>query len=115
MGLFDWFGRGKKRAITLEEGLAKWQADSSALLIDVRTREEFAEGHIPGAVCVPLDSIEREIFEAVPDPSATLYLYCRSGMRAMRARTVLRGLGYVNTENIGGIDAYRGEKARGKE
>jgi rhodanese-related sulfurtransferase len=68
-------------------------AASGARVVDVRTPEEFAEGHLPGAVNVPYDEIERRVSEVGPKDGPVL-LYCRSGRRSRIAAEALRELGY---------------------
>lgn len=76
---------------------------AGGVLIDVRSKAEFAAGHIEGALWLPLDRIQREIAAAVPDRDRTLILYCRSGARSGRARSAIARLGYHNALNGGGI------------
>ena len=119
MGLLDaLFGAGKRRSEredNLEKGLKAFRENEGGILADVRTKEEFAEGHLEGAVSLPLDELERIVFDKVDDPRRTLYLYCRTGNRAERAKAVLRGLGFADTVNIGGIEGYTGPLVRGGE
>lgn len=73
-------------------------------VIDVRTPEEFSQGHIPGAVNVPLDAIEAgKIPFIMADKNATYLLYCRSGRRSGIAAGTLSGKGWANVYNFGGI------------
>ena len=81
----------------------------NAALIDVRDEDEFAAGHIPGAVSIPLERID-ETAERYPDRDKPLFLYCRSGRRSGLAESRLREMGYANAVNIGGIIDYEGEK-----
>lgn len=72
----------------------------------MRTQEEFAAGHIPGAVLLPVDLIEaksEEVAKVLPDKDAEILVYCRSGKRAHRASQALADMGYTNIEHIGGI------------
>jgi len=87
---------------TLERGLAEWRATPSALLLDVRTREEYEGGHIAGSVNLPLSEIG-EIQRIAQDRKKPIFVYCRSGMRAMKAVSILRGMGYHGAVCIGGI------------
>jgi phage shock protein E len=73
------------------------------MLIDVRTNEEFKEGHYPGAVNVPLEDIFKGKLTSHKDEE--IKLYCRSGGRAGRAREALVTQGFINVTNIGGYSA----------
>lgn len=75
-----------------------------AVVVDVRTPEEFANQRLPGVVNIPLDTLESGIREQVPDKSRVVLLHCRSGRRSGIAETQLRELGYTNAFNIGGYE-----------
>ena len=101
----------------IRRGLEAYRAAPGAILVDVREAEEYAAGHIPGAVHVPLSAI-REIDLPADAP---LFLYCLRGTRSLRAAGILRRMGY-RAESIGGIASYPGpfesrspETAPGKE
>lgn len=81
------------------------QRDLQAPLLDVRTPDEFAEGHLAGAVNVDaLDSAFLEAVQALGLPaSGPVYLYCRSGARSGQATAALRSLGHDGAVNIGGF------------
>ena len=74
-------------------------------LIDVRSRGEFASGHIDGAFNLPLDQLAQEIPRAVPDKNTPLLIYCQSGMRSGQGCMLLKQLGYVQVSNGGGVSA----------
>lgn len=77
-------------------------------LIDVRTKEEFDEGHVPNSINIPLDQIE-SIVDIVPDTDSTLLLYCQSGRRTVTAAKALLDLGYKVIFDLGGILNYVGD------
>jgi len=77
--------------------------EADALLIDVRTPEEFSAGHLENAINVPLQSISN-ISSVASDKNTVLYLYCRSGRRVKMAISELRKLGYNNLHNLGGME-----------
>lgn len=91
-----------------ERGLERAAADGNGIILDVRTREEYAAGHIPGAVNIPLDELEYTEIEG----GKNYYVYCHSGARSGAACTLLAQDGY-SAENIGGIEGYRGRLERG--
>lgn len=73
-----------------------------ALLLDVRSPEEFAAGHLDGAVNIPVDALEARLDE-VGSKERAVVVYCRSGMRSRRARALLLERGWVKVENLGGM------------
>lgn len=91
------------KKITMEEAKAHLAADKSIVLLDVRGRDEFKEGHIEGAINIPLPLIFSEIEEEVPDKDTKIYLYCRSGVRTITAADVLLEMGYREVYDMGGI------------
>ena len=74
------------------------------VLLDVRSPEEYASGYLQGAQNIPHDRIGAEIAAVVPDKSAQVILYCRSGRRANTALETLRAMGYTNVSNYGGLE-----------
>lgn len=76
------------------------------MIIDVRTPEEYATGHIKGAVNIPVSDLdEGRLGElALAERDAVLQLYCRSGARAAYACAILQSAGFTNAVNIGGLE-----------
>ena len=88
--------------LTAEEAKHRMDENSDAIVLDVRTQEEFDQGHIPGAICLPNEFIAADM----PFPFAKdteLLLYCRSGHRSAEAAEKLRDLGFSNVFDFGGI------------
>lgn len=87
---------------------AKEMMDSQeVILLDVREQEEYDQGHIPGAVLLPVGSIDEDTAAAViPEKSATVLVYCRSGNRSKTAAAALAQLGYTNVYEFGGINTW---------
>lgn len=79
-------------------------AADDALWIDVRTAQEFSDGHVTQAVNIPYEEIAGQINAIAPDKDALIYVYCRSGRRSGIAKDTLDGLGYTQVINIGGLD-----------
>ena len=77
---------------------------TKAILLDVRSPEEYASGYLQGALNIPHDRIGTEIASVVPDKAAQVILYCRSGRRANTALETLRAMGYENVSNFGGLE-----------
>ena len=83
--------------------------DGTQIVVDVRTREEYDEGHIPGAICIPNESIGCDSPEALPDYDQIILIYCRSGNRSKQAAQKLASMGYTNIYEFGGINTWTGE------
>ena len=92
----------------IHAALKRYRAEPHALLIDVRAPREYREGHIPGAVCLPLTDIE-DAEDIAPDKQTPLYLYCLTGSRSRQAAITLQEMGYEQAYDIGGVSAYEGE------
>lgn len=103
MGLFDFL-----RIADINAGVAEYETTDGAVLLDVRTEEEYRKGHIEGSINLPLDRI-RFIENTVKDKSTPLYVHCYSGSRSGQAVAYLKQIGYANVKNIGGISSYRGK------
>lgn len=80
---------------------------NGALLVDVRTVEEFNARHLTNAVNIPLPDLTKALPVREPDRGRVLLLYCRSGRRSGMAEKELRALGYTNAFNIGGYEQAR--------
>ena len=78
-------------------------------LVDVRTKAEFDEGHIEGALLLPIDELETLAAEQLTDKEAVILVYCRSGNRSAQASALLAGLGYTNIYDFGGIKDWPGD------
>ncbi|MGR6981127.1 rhodanese-like domain-containing protein [Testudinibacter sp. P27/CKL/0425] len=83
------------------------QQNTTALLFDVRSADEFAAGHLHNAVNISHDSIGQQISQLTADKDQTIYVYCRSGRRADLAKAELEKLGYKNVENLGGYQQLK--------
>ncbi len=102
-------------SITAEEAKAKMDSDDSIILLDVRTPEEYREGHIPGAKLLPVNDIEAKAETEIPEKSATYIVYCRSGSRSAAASAQLVEMGYENIYDLGGINDWPYDKITGDE
>ncbi|MGI6181334.1 MAG: rhodanese-like domain-containing protein [Agathobaculum sp.] len=103
MGFFDFF-----RQPDINQGVKDYQAAPSAVLLDVRTPQEYREGRIPGSRNIPLQTIDR-VPSVVQNKDIPLFVYCYSGARSRQAVGMLQRMGYTNVTNIGGIAAYSGK------
>ena len=106
------FGGGKSELVSYEELQAKLAQKENLVLLDVRTQEEFAEGHIAGAVLLPYDEIEQKVANLLPEKDKPIIVYCRSGRRSAIAANALRGLGYKDVRDFGGISRWQGNLER---
>ena len=79
---------------------------SPPILVDVREEFEWEQGHITGAVHVAKSYLEQGIESDVPDRSRPVVLYCKNGIRALRAKPILRQLGFVDVMNIGPMSSW---------
>lgn len=83
------------------------EKDSSVVLIDVRTKEEYEDGRIPGALLLPYDTITEKTAEhIISSKNSTIIVYCRSGRRSAIAAQTLRSLGYTTVYDLGGISSW---------
>ena len=94
----------------INQGVEEHLATPGAVLLDVRTPGEYREGHIPGSVNVPLQTLDN--VEEVAEADTPLFVYCRSGNRSRQAVAMLKQMGYTQAKNIGGIADYAGKVER---
>lgn len=97
------------KQMTMEEAKEVIEKESGFVILDVRTREEFSEGHIPGAINLANEDIGEEEIPQLPDKDQQILVYCRSGNRSRQASNKLAKLGYSNVVDIGGILDWDGE------
>jgi rhodanese-related sulfurtransferase len=83
--------------------------EENYIILDVRRPDEYAEGHIPGAINVPNEEIGSAEISELPDKSQLILVYCRSGRRSKEAAEKLVKLGYTNIVEFGGILDWKGE------
>ena len=95
--------------ISMSEGIERMAIDEGYILLDVRRADEFAAGHIPGAVNLPNEKIGKDEIPSLSAKNRTIYIYCRSGNRSKQAADKLLALGYTNLIEFGGIIDYAGE------
>ena len=89
--------------------------EGGVTVVDVRTLDEYEEGHIAGAVVVPVESIGEELPKELPDLDAVLLVHCRSGVRSKAASEKLIDLGYKNVYDFGGIKDWTYETVKGAD
>ena len=97
------------RQISMDEAVKMMKNEKNYIILDVRRPDEYAEGHIPGAINVPNEEIGTANISELPDKSQLILVYCRSGRRSKEASEKLVKLGYTNIVEFGGIQDYEGE------
>ena len=97
------------RQINMDEAITMMEEESGYIILDVRTRSEFAEKHIPGAINIPNETIGTDEIPELPDKDQLILVYCRSGNRSKQASEKLAALGYTNIVEFGGINDWPGE------
>ena len=95
--------------ITQEKAKERMKADDGHVIVDVRRQDEYDEGHIPGAILIPNESIEDTRPDALPDLEQIILVYCRSGRRSKEAAQKLADMGYKNVYEFGGIIDWTGD------
>ena len=101
--------------ISQDEAMQMMQDESDYLIVDVRRPDEFAEGHIAGAINVPNEEISDEMPELLPDKDQLILIYCRSGNRSKEASQKLADIGYTKVYEFGGINTWEGEIVTGEQ
>ena len=105
-GMVGCGGKGEENSyeqITPEQAKSIMDTESDYIIIDARTDEEFAEGHIKGAILIPEYEIADRAEKELKDKDALILVYCRSGRRSNIASEELVKLGYTNVKEFGGI------------
>ena len=97
------------RQISMDEAAAMMKDEKNYIILDVRRPDEFAEGHIPGAINIPNEEIGTVEIAELSQKSQMILVYCRSGRRSKEASEKLVKLGYTNIVEFGGILDYKGE------
>ena len=90
-----------KRSGQISAEAARAHLKNGALVVDVRSPGEFASGHLPVAINLPLDEIESALPRRVKDKNQVLLLHCLSGTRSGMAKNKLKQMGYLNVHNLG--------------
>lgn len=95
--------------ITMEQAKEMMAKDDGHIIVDVRRQDEYDNGHIPGAILIPNESIQNTCPEELPDLNQIILIYCRSGNRSKQAANKLIDLGYTHVYDFGGIIDWDGE------
>lgn len=97
------------RTVSQETAVQMMKDEKNYIIIDVRTIEEYSEGHIPNAISLPVQNIGNGENFQLPDKNQLILLYCRSGSRSRQAAQKLVEKGYANVVDFGGINKWIGE------
>ena len=101
--------------VSPEEAAAMMEEETDYIILDVRTQEEYETAHIPGAICIPNETIGTGDIPELPDKDQLILVYCRSGNRSKQASEKLAKQGYTNIVEFGGINSWTGETVSGSE
>lgn len=101
-----------KGLVSYDELQEKLNNKANIVVLDVRTKEEFANGHIPGALLLPYDEIEQNATKLLPEKDKEIIVYCRSGRRSAIAKDSLEALGYAAVKDFGGMNRWQGKVER---
>ena len=97
------------KQISQEQAKEMMEKDDGHVVVDVRRQDEYDAGHIPGAILIPNESINKDQPEELPDLNQIILVYCRSGNRSKQAAQKLFDMGYRNIYEFGGITDWTGE------
>ena len=95
--------KNKYTSISAQEAKMLMDTESNYIILDVRTVDEYNDGHIPNATLIPNEEIKQKAESILQDKNQLILVYCRSGRRSKQAASVLASLGYTNIKEFGGI------------
>ena len=104
------YGQNELRRIDQSRARAMMDANPDAIILDVRTQQEFDDERIPGAFLLPYDKTAEYAPQVLPDKDAVILVYCRSGRRSVIAGNDLVAMGYTNVYEFGGILSWPYER-----
>ena len=98
---------GGYQKITASAVKSRLDKGEQLIIVDVRTKEEYDDGHIPKSLLIPYDEIEVKAASLLPDKNAAIIVYCRTGRRSEIAAKSLLKLGYTNVADMGSISDWK--------
>ena len=104
--MFGLFGK-RANSLSMEEAKAEMEKDKNIVLLDVRTTDEFKQGHVKNSVNVPLHLVPVTLSKKVPNKNARIFVCCLSGARSSQAVRWMTQNGYDNVTDLGGLNAWR--------
>ena len=105
-------GCGEKatyKSVSQEEAVQMIAEKPDAIVLDVRTQDEYDKKHIPNAILVPLEELREGNFASIPDKNQTILIYCWTGRRAQDSAQLLADKGYKNVYEFGGLSEWKGD------
>ena len=97
------------KKISSEEAKSIIDSSNDEIIVDVREKNEYEEGHIKDSILIPLDTLENTIEDIIKDKESQILVYCRSGRRSAEASKIIKSLGYTNIYDFGGIIDWKYE------
>lgn len=91
------------KSILPEDAKKMIDSGEELIILDVRTKEEYDEGHIENSILIPLDELEEKVEESIQNKDIAILVYCRSGIRSAEAASLLFDMKYTKVYNLGGI------------
>lgn len=108
------FNFGSRQRISVKDAYENLQKDSSIIVLDVRTKQEFkGDGHIKKAINISVDMLNENTVSNLKDKDATIYVVCYSGSRSAMAVSIMKKLGYTNVYDLGGMISWPYDIVRG--
>lgn len=107
----DMPGQGIYEQITQDKAKEIMDSEEPAVILDVRTYEEYEQGHIDGATCIPVEALQKNgkvaLEQFIPNKEQYILVYCRSGNRSKTASQIIADMGYINVKEFGGINDWQ--------
>ena len=97
------------RHVSMDDILKIMNETKDYVIVDVRTPDEYKEGHIPNAINIPNETINETVYNKLKDKNQLILIYCRSGSRSRQAAYKMQKLGYTNLVDFGGIINWKGK------
>lgn len=97
------------KKISSEEAKSIIDSSNDEIIVDIREKNEYEEGHIKDSILIPLDTLENTIEDIIKDKDSQILVYCRSGRRSAEASKIIKSLGYTNIYDFGGIIDWKYE------
>ena len=97
------------RHVSMDDIVKIMDENKDYVIIDVRTPDEYKEGHIPNAINIPNETINETVYNKLKDKNQLILIYCRSGSRSRQAAYKMQKLGYTNLVDFGGIINWKGK------
>lgn len=97
------------RHVSMDDIVKIMDENKDYVIVDVRTPDEYKEGHIPNAINIPNETINETVYNKLKDKNQLILIYCRSGSRSRQAAYKMQKLGYTNLVDFGGIINWKGK------